>query len=157
MRFEQFEPFGRYTRAVKTLDPSCRLAPNQWIGLSAVARLLGMDHALVFKRAITGKYGPITRGTSGQVFVSLAGLENAARWTWTVAQLEAADAGLPLPPGDPVDGRYHRPRRKPSVDEVAARLNAEAASLPSPPPAPALRSDDEVLPNFPDTSKDLEN
>lgn len=100
--------------------------PTEWVNLTTASRLVGLDVALLSKRAAQGKYGP-TRRITGQptpeLQIMLRGLELAARRTWSTAQLAAAKAGTPLPP-DGYRGPDLFPRRQRTLEQRGAALVA---------------------------------
>lgn len=97
------------------------MATNVFVNLSAASRLIGLNLAVVSKRASQGKYGPTRLSPAGEVLVSTHGLALAGRRYITDQQIAAAKAGKPLPPAS-YDSTEIWPLRRRTIDEIGASV-----------------------------------
>lgn len=88
----------------------------EWVSSIVASRLIGLDVALLVRRAKRGCYGPTQHSANGELLISTRGLELAARCFISNAQLEAAKAGKPLP-ADLVPPPITTRRRR-SIEEI---------------------------------------
>jgi hypothetical protein len=98
------------------------MAKNVWVSETTASRLIGLDAALISKRAHKGKYGPTRPGAKPkEILVTTRGLEMAARRSITSTQIAAAEAGQPLPTafGEGPGAIIHRQPRY-TIDEIGA-------------------------------------
>lgn len=91
--------------------------PAELVTIEVGSRLIGLDEPVLKRRALRGSYGPTTQRPDGEVLISTRGLELAARCSFSIAQIEAAKAGKPLPP-DFVPP-FHPTRKKRGLEEIA--------------------------------------